>query len=61
MADKRTYSTRQDAPEIESLESILDTLDKEITAANANFAQTDPSNEMDLLVSDLLEHLEIEN
>jgi len=62
MADKKTYGTRPDAPEIESIESILDSLDKEMTATATVAENNDPpNNEMDLMVADLLEHLQIEN
>ena len=61
MSYKKTLGIRPDSPENEYVESIVDILDREIAATGTNPAHKDPSNEMDLLVSDLLEYLEIED
>ena len=61
MTSKKTLGIRPDSPENEYVESIVDILDKEMAATRMNPAHEDPSNEMDLLVSDLLEYLEIED
>jgi hypothetical protein len=61
MTYKKSPGIRPNSPESEYVESIVDILDQEMAAARTNLPTEDPSNEMDLLVSDLLEYLKIED
>ena len=61
MTHKKPHGIRSNPTESEYVESILDILDKEMAATGTNPETKDPSNEMDLLVSDLLGYLKIED
>jgi hypothetical protein len=47
--------------DIREIESIVDILEREMAATRANPEIKEPSNELDLLVADLLGYLAIEN
>ena len=61
MTYNKTQSIRLNNTDNEYVESILDILDKEMAASSTNPKLQSPSNEMDLLVADLLGYLKIED
>ncbi|MBN2318613.1 MAG: hypothetical protein JXR49_06035 [Acidobacteria bacterium] len=61
MTHKKPHSIRPASPENEYVESILDILDKEMAVSGKNPENKAPSNEMDLLVADLLGYITIED
>ena len=61
MTCKKAHGIRPGPRESEYVESILDILDKEMALAATDPGENKSSNEMDLLVADLLEFLEIED
>ena len=61
MTCNKTHGIRSDIPENEYIESIVEILDREMAAVQMNPRLKDASNEMDLLVADLLGYLIIED
>ena len=61
MTHKKPHGIQSAPSEGEYIESILEILDKEMAAAGTNPKIKEPSNEMDLLVADLLGYLKIED
>ena len=59
MTCKKPLCVQSDIRESDLIESIVDILDKEMAAAATNSGMNNHSNEMDLLVADLLGYLNV--